>query len=78
MPVNRLLILPIAAALFAGLPAIAQDVDAAPSAERWSVHFQATSIGQYHGSFPSLYEAASRPIPSVASRSPRQPSWSTA
>jgi high affinity Mn2+ porin len=26
------------------------------SAERWSVHFQATSIGQHHGSFPALYE----------------------
>jgi high affinity Mn2+ porin len=23
---------------------------------RWSIHFQATSIGQHHGSFPSLYE----------------------
>jgi high affinity Mn2+ porin len=32
---------------------------AQPAAEkRWSVHFQATSIGQHHGSFPSLYEGA--------------------
>jgi high affinity Mn2+ porin len=27
-----------------------------PAAEsRWSIHFQATSIGQHHGSFPALY-----------------------
>jgi high affinity Mn2+ porin len=56
MLVNRALILPIAGCLFAWLPAGAQDAgnDAAP--EHWSVHFQATSIGQHHGSFPSLYE----------------------
>ena len=48
---NRLLIL-----LFTGtLPAIAQSADDS-SAERWSLHFQATSIGQHHGDFPSLYE----------------------
>jgi high affinity Mn2+ porin len=29
-----------------------------PADERWSVHFQATSIGQEHGAFPSLYEGA--------------------
>jgi high affinity Mn2+ porin len=44
---NRLLIL-----IFAGLAAHAQD------SENWSFHFQATSIGQHHGSFPSLYEGA--------------------
>lgn len=27
-----------------------------PSPQRWSIHFQATSIGQHHGSFPSPYE----------------------
>jgi high affinity Mn2+ porin len=27
-----------------------------PSPERWSIHYQATSIGQTHGSFPSLYQ----------------------
>src|ERR1039457_5366725 len=55
MRVNRPLILPIFGVLFAWLPAIAQDAGNDPAA-RWSVHFQATSIGQHHGSFPSLYE----------------------
>jgi high affinity Mn2+ porin len=27
-----------------------------PAEDRWTIHFQATSIGQHHGSFPSLYE----------------------
>ena len=53
---NRPFILPIAGVLCAWLPAMAQDAGNEPSAERWSVHFQATSIGQHHGSFPSLYE----------------------
>jgi high affinity Mn2+ porin len=36
----------------AGAPTIAcQETDG-----RWSIHFQATSIGQHHGAFPSLYE----------------------
>ena len=56
MFVNRPLILPILGALCAGLPAMAQSADSDPSAERWSYHFQATSIGQYHGYFRSLYE----------------------
>jgi high affinity Mn2+ porin len=56
MCVNRPFILPIAGVLCAWLPAMAQDAGNEPSAERWSVHFQATSIGQHHGSFPSLYE----------------------
>ena len=56
MCVNRPLILLIAGVLCAWLPARAQDAGNEPSAERWSVHFQATSIGQHHGSFPSLYE----------------------
>ncbi len=29
-----------------------------PEDERWSVHYQATSIGQEHGAFPSPYEGA--------------------
>lgn len=41
------------AGLAAGWPLAAQN-DAAP--ERWNLYFQATSIGQYHGSFPSPYE----------------------
>ena len=56
MLVNRALILPIAAVLVAWLPASAQDAGTDPAPERWSIHFQATSIGQHHGSFPSLYE----------------------
>jgi hypothetical protein len=27
-----------------------------PDAERWNLHFQATSVGQHHGSFYSKYE----------------------
>ena len=53
---NRQLILLIGGALCAGTSVHAQDDSATPSAERWSIHFQATSIGQHHGSFPSLYE----------------------
>jgi high affinity Mn2+ porin len=56
MLVNRPLILLIAGALCVWLPAQAQNAGSEPSAERWSVHFQATSIGQHHGTFPSLYE----------------------
>jgi high affinity Mn2+ porin len=33
--------------------------DPAPSPEqRWNLHFQATSIGQYHDAFPALYSGA--------------------
>jgi len=56
MLVNRPLIFLIAGALCARLPAKAQSTSSDPAAERWSIHFQATSIGQHHGSFPSLYE----------------------
>jgi len=48
----------VLALLIAGLAA-AQDPAAAPAAdqpsERWNLYFQATSIGDYHGSFPALY-----------------------
>jgi high affinity Mn2+ porin len=38
------------------LPLAAQDAAApAPAPERWNLYFQATSIGQYHGSFTSPY-----------------------
>jgi len=43
------------------LPLGAQDTTAPaapadpPPTERWNLYYQATSIGQYHGSFPSLY-----------------------
>src|SRR5581483_9012333 len=32
--------------------------DAAETSERWNLHFQATSIGDYHGSFRSPYSGA--------------------
>ena len=35
---------------------------------RWSLHFQATSIGQHHGSFPSLYEGENSLPPHPESR----------
>lgn len=53
---NRPFILLIAGALCVGRHAGAQSTGNDPSDERWSIHFQATSIGQHHGSFPSLYE----------------------
>ena len=56
MFVNRLLILPTVGVLCAWLPARAQDANLDPSAAPWSMHFQATSIGQHHGSFPAFYE----------------------
>ncbi len=36
----------------------AQQPDPAPPSERWNLFFQATSIGDYHGSFPSSYSGA--------------------
>ena len=41
--------------LFAALPLGAQDPT--PTSERWNLYYQATSIGQYHGSFPSPYSS---------------------
>lgn len=58
MYVTRLLVLILPGLLMGVLPAAAQQSPsgAPPSEGRWSIHFQATSIGQYHGSFSSLYE----------------------
>ena len=58
MTLRHLAILPILA-----LPLAEQDAstDAStnpPAAERWNLYFQATSIGQYHGAFPSPYSGA--------------------
>lgn len=41
------------------LPAIAQDpAQTAPVApERWNLFYQATSVGQYHGTFPAAYSS---------------------
>src|ERR1019366_5970923 len=39
-------------------PIAAQDPTAAdppPATERWNLFYQATSIGMYHGTFPSLH-----------------------
>jgi high affinity Mn2+ porin len=55
MFVNRPLIWPFVGVLCAWLPAMAQDAGSDPADAPWSVHFQATSIGQHHGSFPALY-----------------------
>jgi high affinity Mn2+ porin len=68
MRVNRQLILPIAGVLCAWLPAMAQDPADQPSTDRWSIHFQATSIGQHHGYFRSLYEGPTSLPPHPESR----------
>ena len=68
MRVSRPLILPIAGVLFAWLPAMAQDAADQASTDRWSIHFQATSIGQHHGYFPSLYEGTNSLPPHPESR----------
>ncbi len=51
--------------VFAGsltLPALLHgqgaETESTSTPERWTIHFQATSIGQEHGSFRSLYEGA--------------------
>jgi high affinity Mn2+ porin len=56
MFVNHPLILLIFGALCAWLPARAQGAGSESCGGRWSLHSQATSIGQHHGTFPSLYE----------------------
>jgi high affinity Mn2+ porin len=68
MRANRPLILPIAGVLCAWFPALAQDAADQTPAERWSIHFQATSIGQHHGSFHSLYEGPNSLPPHPESR----------
>src|SRR5271157_1251693 len=39
-----------------------------PAKSRWTIHFQATSIGQHHGSFRSLYEGENSLPPHPESR----------
>ena len=64
MLVHRLIVLCFGLAAWAGacrgqeIDSQPADVQAAPgpATRAWSVHFQATSIGQQHGSFLSLYE----------------------
>jgi high affinity Mn2+ porin len=68
MRVKRPLVLPIAGVLFAWLPAMAQDAADQTSSDRWSIHFQATSIGQHHGYFRSLYEGTNSLPPHPESR----------
>ncbi len=38
--------------------AAGEDADSTPASERWNLVWQATSIGQYHGTFHSPYEGA--------------------
>jgi high affinity Mn2+ porin len=52
MRVHRLFVLILPSVLAGVLPAAGQE----PAEGRWSIHFQATSIGQQHGSFRSLSE----------------------
>jgi high affinity Mn2+ porin len=48
---------PILAWFFTAVACCAQDNPDQPTAqERWNLYWQATSIGQYHGTFPSPYE----------------------
>ena len=37
---------------------LAQQPDPAAPSERWNLYYQATSIGDYHGSFPAQYSGA--------------------
>lgn len=50
---TRLVVLPLIFAPVMNLAA--QDANSVPP-ETWNLYYQATSIGQHHGSFPSLYE----------------------
>jgi hypothetical protein len=56
MLVNRPLLFLIVGVVSGATPARAQNASNDPAAARWNVYFQATSIGQHHGAFPSLYE----------------------
>lgn len=73
MSVNRLLSLFFLAGAL-GCAQVASrdpiDTSSAQSAagRRWSLHFQATSIGQYHGGFRSLYEGENSLPPHPESR----------
>lgn len=83
MRVNRLLILFLPGLLAGVVPAAGQQSAAQapmPGTSRenatdekagegcWSIHFQATSIGQHHGSFSSLYEGENSLPPHPESR----------
>jgi high affinity Mn2+ porin len=62
--VNRLSVLILPSVLAGVLPAAGQE----PAEDRWTIHFQATSIGQHHGSFRSLYEGENSLPPHPESR----------
>jgi high affinity Mn2+ porin len=64
MRVNRLFVLILPGVLAGVLPAAGQE----PAGGRWTIHFQATSIGQHHGSFRSLYEGENSLPPHPESR----------
>jgi high affinity Mn2+ porin len=64
--------LPVVGQTSAGNPPVdasTQTANITPPAEgRWSIHFQATSIGQHHGSFHSLYEGENSLPPHTENR----------
>ena len=64
MRVHRLFVLILPGVLAGVLPAAGQE----PAEGRWTIHFQATSIGQHHGSFRSLYEGENSLPPHPESR----------
>ena len=40
------------------VPTTSTSINPEVQSERWNLFYQATSIGQYHGAFPSPYEGA--------------------
>jgi high affinity Mn2+ porin len=56
---NRTIVRLACLSTLAGTGAVsAQDAAPAPEPERWNWYYQATSIGDYHGTFPSPYEGS--------------------
>ena len=52
---NRFTMLTLLVCLAAPFTRAQDSVPVAVDMERWNLMYQATSIGQYHGSFPALY-----------------------
>ena len=48
----------VVCALLSGISGLAQQPDTPATPERWNLYYQATSIGQYHGTFTSPYSDA--------------------
>src|SRR5580698_9238294 len=70
---NRLTTLTLLVCLSAHFARAQDSVPVAVDLERWNLFYQATSIGQYHGSFPALY---SGPL-SLSDKSERDVSLTT-